>query len=456
VAAPATPRDGRSASNASARPRLDPVTRAWAVVTSAGVVRLALGFVASLVIARALGAADFGVYAVLAATVGLVGGLAEGGLTEAAVLRIAAAQASPASAAFEAADRARAFFWLRLALATSIVTVGCLLAEPIASRWLNGQPDLLRWALIGIVATAASGAVSAILQATAAFGRMSSLTLLNTALTAALAVVLAASGALNLLSALIVLGIGTSLVAFVVGRRLLPPSFTLRPPSLTALRHEAGHLLRTGRWLWLAFLFATLTANAEVLLLNQWAGLALVGAYALALNLASKADLVNHSLYTVLLPGVASLHDRHALIAYLRQSLARGALIAVGLLLLVPLAPPFINLVYGPDFAPAAHFFQLLVGVMIFDVLATPVLLLPLAYRQPRLLAAGDATRAVVLVATALALIPLYGAPGAIGARFASRVAGAVVVVGLLWLHRPAFEIQHEEPSAVAHERPAT
>ena len=443
--------------------------------------RLALGFVASLVIARALGAADFGVYAVLAATVGLVGGLAEGGLTEAAVLRIAAAwphppasaqsgpaQASPAqsspaqarpasaAAAAEAADRARAFFWLRLALATSIVTVGCLLAEPIASRWLNGQSDLLRWALIGIVATAASGAVSAILQATGAFGRMSSLTLLNTALTAALAVVLTASGALNLLSALIVLGIGTSLVTFVVGRRLLPPTFTLRPPSLATLRHEAGHLLRTGRWLWLAFLFATLTANAEVLLLNQWAGLALVGAYALALNLASKADLVNHSLYTVLLPGVATLHDRHALIAYLRQSLARGALIAVGLLLLVPLAPPFINLVYGPDFAPAGHFFQLLVGVMIFDVLATPVLLLPLAYRQPRLLAAGDATRAVVLIATALALIPLYGAPGAIGARFASRVAGAVVVVGLLWLHRPAFEIQHEESSAVAHKRPAT
>jgi O-antigen/teichoic acid export membrane protein len=285
---------------------------------------------------------------------------------------------------------------------------------------------------------------------------MSSLTLLNTALTAALALVLAASGTLNLLSALIVLGIGTSLVTFVVGRRLLPPTFSFHPPAWRALTKEAGHLMRTGRWLWLAFLFATLTANAEVLLLNQWASLPLVGAYALALNLASKADLVNHSLYTVLLPGVATLHHRHALIAYLKQSLARGALMAVGLLLLVPLAPPFINLVYGTDFAPAAHFFQLLVGVIMFDVLVTPVLLLPLAYRQPSLLAAGDATRAVVLIATALALIPVYGAPGAIGARFASRVAGAVVVIGLLWLRRPAFEIQHEEASPVAHERPAT
>ena len=53
----------------SALSRIDPVTRGWAVVTSAGVGRLGLGFVASLVIARALRPADFGVYAVLAASV---------------------------------------------------------------------------------------------------------------------------------------------------------------------------------------------------------------------------------------------------------------------------------------------------------------------------------------------------------------------------------------------------
>src|ERR671939_2108683 len=73
---------------------LDPITRGWAVVTSAGVVRLGLGFVASLIIARALGPAHFGVYAVLAAMVGVIGALAEGGLTEAAVLRISAAWAA--------------------------------------------------------------------------------------------------------------------------------------------------------------------------------------------------------------------------------------------------------------------------------------------------------------------------------------------------------------------------
>src|SRR5438874_12652542 len=95
---------------------VDPITRGWAVVTSAGVVRLGLGFVASLAIARALGPANFGIYAVLAATVGVVGSLAEGGLTEAAVLRISAVWPHQGDAP---EVRARAFFWLRLGLSTA-------------------------------------------------------------------------------------------------------------------------------------------------------------------------------------------------------------------------------------------------------------------------------------------------------------------------------------------------
>src|SRR5207244_4027525 len=187
---------------------VDPITRGWAVVTSTGVVRLGLGFVASLVIARALGPADFGTFAVLAATVGIVAGLAEGGLTEAAVLRISAVWPDKRD---DAQQRARAFFWLRLWLAAVVAGVGCIVAGPFAQSLLNTDESLLRWALLGIVATAASGAVSAMLQATGAFGRMSSLTLFNTGLTALLAVGLAILARLDLLTALIVLGIGTSL-----------------------------------------------------------------------------------------------------------------------------------------------------------------------------------------------------------------------------------------------------
>jgi len=428
-------------------PRLvDPITRGWAVVTSAGVARLGLGFVASLVIARALGPAAFGTFAVLAASVGIVGGLAEGGLTEAAVLRMSAAWPDKPGIALQ---RARAFFWLRLGLAAVVVVVGCLVAGPLAQRILNTDDGLLRWALLGIVATAASGAVSAMLQATGAFGRMSSLTLFNTGLTALLAVALALASRLDLLAALVVLGIGTSLATFVLGAWMLPARWRLSLARVAELRAEGRHLVRTGRWLWLASVFAMLTANAEVLLLNRWATLPLVGAYALALNLATKADLVNTSLYTVLLPGVTRLDERGKIAAYLRRGLFRGGVIALGLLLLIPLAEPLVTLVYGAEYATAVIFFRLLLGVMVFDVLLTPFLLLPLAYRQPKLLAAADAMRAVTLVLAAVGLIPIYGAFGAILARFAARVAGAALVLGALWLGRPPLKVQHEEAPGV-------
>ena len=154
----------------------------------------------------------------------------------------------------------------------------------------------------------------------------------------------------------------------------------------------------------------------------------------------------------MLLPGVAGLRDRAAVASYVRRGFVRGGLIGVGLLLLIPVSEPLIVLFYGADFAQAVVFFRLLLGVMVFDVLLTPVLLLPLAYRQARLLAAADALRAITLVLVAMGAIPVYGAIGAIMARFAARVAGAVLVIGALWLSRPALEVQHEEAPGVSHQ----
>jgi hypothetical protein len=51
------------------------------------------------------------------------------------------------------------------------------------------------------------------------------------------------------------------------------------------------------------------------------------------------------------------------------------------------------------------------------------------------------------------ALVPLYGPLGAIAARFASRVAGALVVLGLLARSGAAFQVQHEEATSVPHSR---
>lgn len=410
--------------------------------------RLGLGLIASFLIARALGPAGYGVYAVLAATVGIVAALAEGGLSEAAVLRMS-------TVPLEAEARGSAFFWLRAALAAFVVALVCLLGQPIAAFVLHVDDGLLRWALLGIVATALSGATSAMLQARGAFGRMSWLTLFNTGLTAVLAAVLALLNQLTLLTALVILGIGTSLATFALGLRLLPNGWALHLPGARELANEAKQLVRTGRWLWIASIFAMLAVNLDVLILNRWADLAVVGAYALALSLASKADLVNQSLYTVLLPRVATLETPAAVRLYARQGLFRSALIAIALLILLPIAEPAIVLIYGAEYRSTAEIFRWLIAVVIFDVLTMPFLLLPLTYQRPRQMAAADALRALTLGLVGLALVPGFGALGAVVARFSGRLAGALLVFSLVWrrLRDPA---QRSDPRlAVGGDRPA-
>ena len=80
---------------------IDPVSRGWIVVFSGSTLRLALGFVASVLIARSLGPAAFGIFAMLGAVGNITGVAADFGLTDTAIKRIAAAWAVDRQAAQE-------------------------------------------------------------------------------------------------------------------------------------------------------------------------------------------------------------------------------------------------------------------------------------------------------------------------------------------------------------------
>ena len=112
--------------------RLDVQTRAWAVVAGASVGRLALGFVASVMIARSLGASDFGVYALLGTVGSVVGVLGDPGLTQAGVKRIASTWPEDL---VRAGERARVFFWLRLGAMLPLIPL-CNHPADVNMRWI--------------------------------------------------------------------------------------------------------------------------------------------------------------------------------------------------------------------------------------------------------------------------------------------------------------------------------
>lgn len=391
---------------------------------------MAIGLISSVLIARALGPALFGLYVTLGAITNITGAVADFGLSSTAVKRISAARRDDPTAM---QSRARVFVWIRLITAAGIIVPAILLAEPL-SRLLLGRTDssfLLQLALVGVFATALSGTVTTLLQAARRFRRITVVTLTNAALTALLAGILAWTGRLTIVTTLLVLGIGTSLASFVVGWRLLPVGLSLHLPLRENLVDEGRRLVRFSRWLWIANLLAMLAAQVDILLVNRWSAPAAVGAYALALNLAGKVDVVNQSLFTVLLPTASTL-DGDSVREYVWSELRRSGLICLALLPLFVLIRPFVLIFYGPAYAPAIDLFRLLLGVVIFDVFTTPILLLAFPLDHPKALATADALRVVILVATATLLIPSYGPAGAAFAKFGAKLGGALVLILLL------------------------
>jgi len=370
------------------------------------------------------------VCAVLIATAAIAGTLADFGLTDAAVKYIATAWPDDP---ITARVRGQVFFWLRVGAAGLVIVICGLLFIPL-SHDLLGFVDkdlLVSVALLGIMVTAMSGAVNAILQALGHFGRLTLVTFLNAGLTTLAAVALALAGQLTPFAVLGIVGAGTTAVAFVLAFRLLP--WRLHFPTRQELYTEGQRLIRFGSWLGVANMFAALATQLDLIILNRWDTAATVGIYALALNLATKVDVVNQSLYTVLLPTASTLNSPAAIRSYMRRALMRSTLINLALLSLLPLAQLFISFFYGPAYGPAVGLFQALLGVAIFDVFTIPLLLLVYAFNMPKLVAGADALRAATLLLVAIWLVPAYGAVGVVIARFSARIAGAVLTLAVLW-----------------------
>lgn len=401
-------------------------------MSAGSMARLAIGLVASVIVARSFGPSNLGIYATLAAIAATVGAFCEFGLTESAVRRIASNWPMAPEAARTTAS---SYLWLRLGASTIVVLV-ILLLLPLISTFDVRLPrlGLVALALIGVVATGLCGATNGILQATGRFGRLSLVLITNAVLTAIAAIVLRLAGILTLTTALIVLGIGTSLVCFEVGRRFLSGSVLFSYPGRHVLRTEGRALFGFGVWLWIGNSLAMAAAQLDLLLAAHWLTPVAVGTYALAVSLSSKASVLNQSLHAALLPFASSLRSKAAVRSYLRRGLLRSALIALLLLLAMPVARPLIPFIFGANYTASVSLFLALLGVAIVDLFAAPVLLLAFTVERPKLIAAADAARLIALLVTAVLLVPVLGAYGLVFAKLAASLVGfALTALALGW-----------------------
>ena len=415
----------------------DRVAQDSAVVFGGYLLSMGLGVISSAVLARGLGPEGLSTFAIIGATTSIVTTMSDFGLRLGAIRHITSALVDHTQQAYAFAS---AYTRLKLLGSFGMTIILLLLADPLVAI-IQLEPEssatLLRIGAIAMLATMLSGMVATVLHALGRFRRLILAQSTNVALTVILMSVLWLSGRLNVSTALLVGGI-TAMVAGLLSVWLLPQDWRraigsrVAPvPGLKgpALDDESRQLLSFSRWMWVSNIFSMVSVQIDVLLLNYFLPLPVVGVYALSRNLAQKAGAVNQTLHTVLVPGVSALVEADDRRAYVRRSLVRSGLLAILMVLVAPLAGPFFLLVYGQAYAAAINFFYALLVVVLVDLLLSPLILLALPLDRPRLLAMADAAQVVVLLLVGVALVPHWGVYGIVAAKLAAQLATALVAL---------------------------
>ena len=215
---------------------------------------------------------------------------------------------------------------------------------------------------------------------------------------------------------------------FLIPREWLPWRLW-RNPEGSSQREVRRELIGFGKWIGLSLVGSMLVTQADVLLLGRFSTPAVVGVYSVALALASRLDSVNQSLFTVMMPRASRVEGAAGLRKYWRQVGLFSLVLAAGLGVAAVAIQPAIVFLYGERYIASVGLFFALMVVVLFDLATSSLFLLVFPLNKPKLLAAADWLRVAVMAIFGSALIPLYGAIGAVIARLLARVTGTALTL---------------------------
>jgi O-antigen/teichoic acid export membrane protein len=392
----------------------------------------ALGLVVSALIARDLGPDSFGHYAYLVWLSGMLGIIANNGLTTSGIRFVSESLGRQDR---DAAARVQGWLWRRQLLCLFAVAALYAASLPFIERSGWQQEQLLLFTALAILSMSGKSLFIFYISMAKGHGRFDieagitvALGLLN-----ALAVVVLAWRGASLLAYLLVFTV-TSLVfgllGFIAARRAGVRGIAAEPaPELLARLRP--HLYWT-----IALVIAAALGNksVETYLLNLFTGAAAVGYFAIAAALTrGGVDLLSSGLSSVLMPMMAHAYGAQGLQQVnlvlgnaVRIFLFFGLLLAGSAALAADLA---VQILYGSAYAPVAEVFRwmVIVGGLSLSEGAFGALLSTTDHQRLRALIAASSI--LITIGLALWWIPLYGLMGALAAHAASRMLLMLVLV---------------------------
>ncbi|WP_454796806.1 lipopolysaccharide biosynthesis protein [Novosphingobium lindaniclasticum] len=181
----------------------------------------------------------------------------------------------------------------------------------------------------------------------------------------------------------------------------------------------------------------TMTHEMDTLLVSSFAGPAAAGLYYLSRRIAKVAQTAGDMIQTVIYPDLARLWRKMGpdsmaqLVSVLQLVLAGIALATVGACWL--LGRQAIELVFGPGFADSYPMLLVQLVAVLLTLHATPTRAALLAMNRPTFVLLSSLAATVSFFASALVLIPHYGALGANMAHIAFGIATVALLDTAFW-----------------------
>ncbi len=381
--------------------------------------KLATGFLATLLLARELQAGPFGQYSLITNVALTISALSDFGLGFTFVRLYAVRKGE----GVEALRRFREHMLLLRVAASAVLFVGALLCLPlIMPMFVGGGVDLgvTRIACCIILGDGVASFILALFQAEEEFGKYALFNAAGNPFRLVALIALALTGTLTVASATLVFGLSFLLTA-VAG--IAMSGVRLVSARLREIRPSLRGVFYWSRWLVIQSVANTLFVKLDLLVLGYFAvAHDLVGNYALALRFCYVVVVFQMTANTMLLPKVSRLVTADDIRVYRRKA---HLVMAVGVPVLAAtcwVGYAVIVWMYGSTYPEAARLFLLLFLAMGVGILTAPIALTSFTMERPQIPAFQNLAGAILAFLLLLWLVPRLGVYGAAYAMLISHI----------------------------------
>jgi len=357
-----------------------------------------IGFIYTVILARYLEPASFGIYSSITALASIIYSVGDFGFTSAIINFLPKLKEKKQIVI-------NTGFSFQL-----LVALGFLIIFTVASSFNNYViPGSLQYHLVlaGILVVnyLVFNLIQSIFSSERRFWRISIGQIIDSGIKITLVFILLSTSRLTIATALFA-NIISSLFAIAITfwRRFAVIKFKIDKPLFSSMVGYA-------KWIAVSRVFTVMISKIDVLLINLLIGSFQAGIYSAANRITLVFALLISSLNSVVNPRFSGFNSKEKVRSYINKLFVFVALFAILMLVMIALAGPIINFVYGAKYSQAIPVFQALTIGMIpflFSIIVTPPMLY--SYGQSSLFAKVSATQVIAMVILEIILIPKIGA----------------------------------------------